>query len=192
MDGLFLLKLLPTVLLLVGLSLGSDTQAQDNDDSKSLETLQSQFRTDPSQVASSADVVTAAFDRSEAGLWPGTMREATVFLRVADGWHINAHEPLQDFLIGTELSVEPRAGLRVSEIRYPEPQLIEFGFAVEELAVYEGDVPVRLSIEASQEVEAGSHTLRGEARVQACNDEVCLRPSTIPVEIPVTVRSRGK
>lgn len=192
MDGLLFLKLLSAALLLVGLSFGAGAQAQDNDDGENLKALQSQFRTDVSEVSSSADVVTVVPASSENRLWPETMREATILLRVADGWHLNAHEPLQEFLIGTEITVEPRVGLRVSEIHYPEPEHIEFGFAVEELAVYQGDVPVRLSVEASQDAEPGSHTLRGEARVQACNDEVCLRPSTIPVEVPVTIRSGGK
>lgn len=191
MDSLILLKLLSAVLLIVGLSFGSDTRAQDGNGGDSLESLQSQFRSKPGQPSSSADVVEAVAASSENRVWPGTTLEGTVLIRVADGWHINAHRPLQDFLIGTTLDIEAPPRFRVGTVHYPEPKLVEFGFSVEELAVYEGEVPVRFSLHADGNAASGQHVLSGEARVQACNDEICLRPSTIPVEIPIRVVSGG-
>ena len=96
-----------------------------------------------------------------------------VDIDIAPGWHINAHQPLQDYLIGTQvesLDIEPTQALR-----YPEPKLQKLGFARETLALYERNVAVEVALRES----SGKHTANLNLRLQACNDEVCLAPETL-------------
>ncbi len=134
--------------------------------------------------SSSGDLVSVSARLSKRPVKAGEDVEAALLVGIDDGWHVNAHEPLQEFLIGTSLELEPHGSFVVSDIRYPEPELAAFDFADEKLAVLEGEVPIFLSIRTSDSAPAGTDSLRGTLRVQACNDQVCLRPSTVPVSIP--------
>ena len=88
---------------------------------------------------------------------------------------------------GTTLDVEHRDDVQVEAAYYPDPLMRTFGFTDDTLAVYEGEVVIILPIRAAETLQAGTHTMNGTLRVQACNDEVCLRPSTVAVPIPVRV-----
>ncbi len=162
-----------------------DTSAVD-----ALKKLQAQFAVDPSLPRSSAEVVTV-LPRFPEDIRAGASFEAVVVLRVAPGWHLNAHRPRQSYLIGTALDVADREGLTVEATRYPQPVLRAFGFTVDTLAVYEGDAPVVLSIHASAAMRPGVYLLQGTLRVQACNDQVCLRPTTLGVPLPVRIEARA-
>lgn len=125
-------------------------------------------------------------DRSAARA--GDTLRAAVLLDIEDGWHANAHDPGLDYLIGTELTVESPPELEVVEVRYPEAEQYEFSFADgQALSVYSGRSPVVASIRVASEADPGRYVLDGTLRIQICNDEVCLRPSTVSVAMPLRV-----
>lgn len=88
---------------------------------------------------------------------------------VADGWHINAHLPLDDYLIPTSLAIE---GATSNETKYPASVLKSLSFNDAPLALYEGSFAIHTEKSGERD---GSPT---EARLtfQACSDEVCLTP----------------
>lgn len=166
-------------------------QAEASDSSKSLGELQNQFEGQTPQAKNSAGKVSLEPKLSQNVVPAGSSFQAAVMVNIEDGWHVNANQPTLDYLIGTELSLDQAPGFSVISTQYPEAEMLTFGFAEEALAVYEGEVPVFLNIQTSDTLEPGSYTIEGRARVQACNDEVCLAPSTIDVSIPVEVSAVG-
>lgn len=92
--------------------------------------------------------------------------ELQLNIRVADGWHINANVPLEEYLIPTELVVD---GVVVGAEIYPEPLLKSLAFNSKELALYEGEITLRAPI------KPGVVTLN----LQACSDEICLAPEEV-------------
>ncbi len=100
---------------------------------------------------------------------PNTTRIA---LKVAPGWHINAHQPLQDYLIGTEATATATAA--VKEIRYPEPSLQVLGFERSELALLEDEIAIDIIYD-----QALAQTPEISLNLQACNDTTCLAPETL-------------
>ena len=104
-----------------------------------------------------------------------------VELTMAEGWHVNAQQPLQDYLIGTRLSGE--AGKPLSMVKYPKPVIRTLSFQRAQLALYEGRV--RLSADLPEEASARlpRHI---ELRLQACSDKICLAPETVVLEVPRT------
>lgn len=112
---------------------------------------------------------------------------AAVVMNIEEGWHVNAHKPTLDYLIGTELKIGNQAGLTVTGIQYPKSERFSFAFAGEPLDVYHGSAPVFVTLRAPPELEPGSYSLKGSLRVQACDDKSCLPPSTIDISIPVKV-----
>ena len=84
-----------------------------------------------------------------------------------EGWHINAHEPLEDYLIGMELAVSDVA---VDMTVYPEAEIKELGFSETPLSLYETDFVLTAPL------AVGEGPMRARLTLQACNNEVCLPP----------------
>jgi thioredoxin:protein disulfide reductase len=137
--------------------------------------------------ASSADKVAADTYISVDNIHPGAELYAALELDIAESWHINAHIPTFDYLIGTELHLEELKGIEVLGIGYPDPERYMFAFADDELDVYEGTVYILLHLAASRDLEPARYTLEGTLRVQACDDEVCLAPANVDVLIDLPV-----
>ncbi|HKF54126.1 MAG TPA: hypothetical protein VKJ45_01730, partial [Blastocatellia bacterium] len=51
----------------------------------------------------------------------------------------------------------------------------------------EGRAVLKFTATASPSLAVGSHSIHGKLTVQACNDQACLQPKTIDVEIPLEV-----
>lgn len=83
------------------------------------------------------------------------------------GWHINAHQPLEDYLIGMELTV---SDLSVDLAAYPTAEVKVLGFSQTPLSLYEQ--PFTLVAP----VVRGDVPARAVLTLQACNDAVCLPP----------------
>lgn len=125
---------------------------------------------------------------SQTGVTAGDTVKAAVVIDIEDGWHANAHEPTLDYLIGTEVSLESTTDFELLETRYPEPETFSFSFAGnKELAVYSGRAPIFLTLRANAALTPGRYGLGGTLRIQICNDEVCLPPSTLSVAVPIEV-----
>lgn len=115
-----------------------------------------------------------------------------VLMNIQDGWHVNANVPTLSYLIGTELTLPEISGFTVNEKLYPEPKAYDFAFAGgEELLVYEGESPVFIEISTDSDLSPGDYVFEATLRAQACDDQTCLAPSNIPVNIAFEVVEAG-
>jgi hypothetical protein len=57
----------------------------------------------------------------------------------------------------------------------------------EKLTVFTGTFTIQTEFKAPEHAQAGAATMMGKLRYQACNDQMCLRPATIDVRVPVVV-----
>ena len=120
---------------------------------------------------------------------PGSSFQVAVIGDLEKGWHVNAHQPTLEYLIPTELNLEPVEGLTFGEIQYPEAVRLKFAFADQELDVYEGRVIIRFPVSIAGGDTPGEKVIQGTFRYQACNDQVCLAPARQDVTIPIRVAS---
>jgi thiol:disulfide interchange protein DsbD len=139
------------------------------------------------QMGSTASHVALSTKLSVDKVAQGSSFQAVVNVHIAGGWHINSHTPAQENLIGTVFSLNPKEGYILTDIRYPKGNRLKFDFAEDPLDVYEGDVPIFISFKASDKLLVGADTLFGTLQAQACNNQVCIAPSLIPVAIPLTI-----
>ena len=137
--------------------------------------------------ASSADKLTVDTYLSVDNIHPGSEFYAAVEMDIEDKWHINAHIPTFDYLIGTELNLPEKEGIEILGVSYPEALQYRFAFAEDELDVYEGVSHIYLHMRASRDLEPGDYALEGTLRVQACDDEVCLAPANKEVTLTLPV-----
>jgi uncharacterized protein YyaL (SSP411 family) len=105
-------------------------------------------------------------------------------LDIAPGWHINADKPLQDYLIGTRLV--DGDGNPLDNTLYPPAKRTVLQFEKSELALYEGQVSIVASLPSRQPTD-GRAILPVVLDLQACNDEVCLAPESLRLNIPLAL-----
>ncbi|OAF12426.1 hypothetical protein AYJ54_06250 [Bradyrhizobium centrolobii] len=104
--------------------------------------------------------------------------EIVVTLQIDDGYHVNANPASFDYLIPTSVAF---AGLTSPGTKYPKPSRFKSAFAPEGLDVYEGTVPLVVTIPKGTIATQGE--LRGEVDVQACDAKICLPPSKLPLSV---------
>jgi DsbC/DsbD-like thiol-disulfide interchange protein len=107
----------------------------------------------------------------------GTPAEIALVVTVEKGWHVNANDPGGSYLIPTTLEIDTPAGTTVQSIRYPDPVVRSLSFASgTTLRLYEGAFTIAVRV-------AGALPDHFDARLgyQACNEETCLPPRTVPV-----------
>ncbi len=105
--------------------------------------------------------------------------------RVVDGFHVNSHTPKSELLIPTQVSFQPAAGVKAEEVEYPAGTVYVPTFdPTEKLDVYSGDFTVKLPVVA----KAGTHTVDGTLRYQACDRAACYPPKSLPVQVIFTAK----
>lgn len=96
---------------------------------------------------------------------------------MADGWHINSHKPLEDYLIATDLSVN---GYPELNVEYPVATHKTLAFNSKPLALYENELQIFANVPKTAKRDA---PLQATLSVQACSDEICLQPEEIQFSI---------
>jgi hypothetical protein len=113
----------------------------------------------------------------------------TVDVRVTaslnEGFHLNSHTPSEDYLI--PLTLKWDGPLEEVEVVYPKPQLEKYSFDDKPLSVLTGQFPLVTKFKAPPSAAPGPVTLNGKVRYQACNNNACFAPKTVPVTLTVQV-----
>ena len=126
-------------------------------------------------------------DKLPAG---GTCRFA-VLLDVREGWHINANPPRPDNMIATTVTVKSKHKTTQLDTEYPEGEEFELEELPDALAVYEGEVLIRGTIEAAANTAGKTEELEFQIRYQACNDKNCLPPKTLKLAGKIEIVKPG-
>jgi len=110
---------------------------------------------------------------------------------VAQGFHVNSHQPTSQELIPTQIAFNAPSDLVISAVQYPVGTLMAFPFDPStKLNVYGGRFVIRAKVLAPAKVGVGAHTIHGELSYQACDNRACYPPKKLPVEFVVNV-SKG-
>lgn len=141
---------------------------------------------DPRKPGSRQFVVTGP--AAAVSVKAGGAANATLKFRVLDGYHVNSNKPYSQLLIPTVVNLTADKTLTLGKLEYPKGH--DFTLAVapdEKLNVYTGEFAVQVPVRIPRATPAGTYTVKGELKYQACNDNSCFPPKTIPVEFQVTV-----
>ncbi|MDM8557829.1 thioredoxin domain-containing protein [Thiotrichales bacterium HSG14] len=104
-------------------------------------------------------------------------------LNIRNGWHINAHNPLQNDLIPTVLRFnKPQQGWQLEQIDYPKPIHRNLSWKQGTLALYEETVHLRGKL-IPQTSENATNLVPIRLKFQACDDKMCLPPEQLVFNI---------
>jgi DsbC/DsbD-like thiol-disulfide interchange protein len=119
----------------------------------------------------------------------GKATNAELKFKVSNGYHVNSNKPTAEFLIPTEVVLQPSKELTIGKIAYPAGKDFALSFdPKQKLSVYSGDVAFNIPIVAAKTTKPGTYMLKGELKYQACNDVSCFPPREAPIQISVTVK----
>ena len=143
------------------------------------------------QVPSGRDVVSPSVYASLEPVARGSAFQLAIVLKIRPGFHINAREKSEDYLIATDLKADLPVGFQAGEVSYPKGKLHSFAFSKKPLNVYEETVILRLPLTALPAAPLGAQHIPLKLRYQACSTEICLPPVTIALDATLNVAASG-
>jgi len=139
------------------------------------------------QVPSGRDVVKPEIYPSLDPAGRGSAFQIAVVMKIRPGFHVNAREKSEDYLIATDLKAELPAGFAGGEVSYPKGKLEKFAFSKIQLNVYQDTVIIRLPVTALASAPLGEQHIPLKLRYQACSNELCLPPVTLTLDAVLNV-----
>jgi DsbC/DsbD-like thiol-disulfide interchange protein len=115
----------------------------------------------------------------------GSVVDQALTVEVLPGFHVNNDKPKDEFLIPLKLSWTG-GPLEVQSVSYPKPEEIKVGTQM--LTVFTGSFQIGTKFQVPANAPGGAAMMVGKLRYQACNDEMCFRPSSVEVRLPVTIQ----
>jgi len=127
-------------------------------------------------------------DVPAASIKAGARVNLKLLAAVQKGWHLYSLKPMAEGPIPTRIRIaEGQPFSLAGAVQSPEPQVVQdatFGMEVE---LFEGDTVFTLPVRVATGVPLGAQTLVVSASYQSCNNQICLPPKTVRVELPITV-----
>jgi len=141
----------------------------------------------PSQVPSGREVVKPEVFASLAPAGRGSSFQIAVVMKIRPGFHVNAREKSEDYLIATDLKAAFPAGFSGGQVSYPKGKLEKFAFSKIPLNVYQDTVILRMPVTALASAPLGEQHIPLKLRYQACSTELCLPPVTLTLDATLNV-----
>ena len=106
--------------------------------------------------------------------------KVNVRLNIASGWHIQASNPTDDYLIPTRLALDTDSA-EITQIDYPPAEDLQFPFAERAIAVYTDSLNVPLTLSFKTRPQNLSMLLT----YQACDSTRCLPTQTLRIVLDI-------
>jgi DsbC/DsbD-like thiol-disulfide interchange protein len=140
-----------------------------------------------SQVPSGREVVKSETFVSLDPAGRSSSFQIAVVMKIRPGFHVNAREKSEDYLIATDLKADLPAGFSSGEVAYPKGKLEKFTFSKVPLNVYQDTVILRMPLTALASAPLGTQHIPLKLRYQACSSEICLPPVTLTLDAAINV-----
>lgn len=118
----------------------------------------------------------------------GTRFTVKLFATVQQGWHLYSLKPIAEGPIPTRIWIaEGQPFSLAGAVKSPEPRVMQdpsFGMEVE---LYEGEAAFTLPVRVNAGAGPDTQTLVVSTSYQSCNNQICLPPKTVKVELPITI-----
>ncbi|MCG3150119.1 MAG: Thiol:disulfide interchange protein DsbD [Verrucomicrobiae bacterium] len=119
-------------------------------------------------------------------LSPGQSFRIAVVLELPEPWHCNANPASEEDFIPTTLSFAANKDVSFGKIRYPVGKTVKVSWAEKPVALYSGKVIIFADAQLAANA-TGPVTIEGTLRYQACDDQVCYAPKSVPVSVTAEV-----
>lgn len=111
----------------------------------------------------------------------GKLAKGKVTLSFADGWHGYQNPPSSEY----QIPVKVESVTKDVKVKVTYPKGIVIDSMGEKTAVYQGSVDIPFEFTAAK--KPGDYKIKLKVSYQQCNDQTCLPPGNIVLEVPVKV-----
>jgi thiol:disulfide interchange protein DsbD len=125
---------------------------------------------------------------SSASTSPGLPLSLSLFVIPNPGIHVYA--PGQRDVVPVSVTLKPTKAFKAERAVYPKAEKFFFAPLKETQRVYSNRFEITQRLTMAKTVEAGTLTIRGTLRYQACDDKVCYTPQSVPVTWTVQVERK--
>ena len=148
----------------------------------------------PTPAARAAPVrVTGELLLNTDNLKPGQQGIAAVVATIADGWHTQSSRPLEKAYIPFVVTTAATANVKVEDALYAPGDVADFPALGGKLSVYHGRVLAFVPFVVPADAKLGDEVrFDASVRYQACNDELCERPTTLKLSVTAKVAADAK
>src|SRR5260370_27467545 len=105
-------------------------------------------------------------------------------MKIGPGFHVNAREKSEDYLIATDLKAALPAGFHSAEVSYPKGKLEKFAFSKTPLNVYQDTVILRMPAPPLANAPLGEQHLPLTLPYQPPSNDLALPPATLTLDPP--------
>jgi len=102
---------------------------------------------------------------------------------------IHVYAPGAKDYLPVKLTVKPQADIKVGKLTYPKSEMVHFAALNETVPVYHKPFKLLQDVTLAKPAKSGSTlAVAGTLEVQACDDQVCFVPESVPVSWTVTIK----
>lgn len=138
-----------------------------------------------STQANQVDVVTVKVPNSV--IKAGTTSTFIIQISVKQGFHIQANQIKDEFLIPTTVAIESSENIKPGKALFPKPNKFRLEGTNDWMEVYDSSFQIKIPVKVGKQMERGSYNFKAELRYQACDAKTCFFPKTIVFAIPCQV-----
>jgi len=138
-------------------------------------------------LAQGQDVVSVKVVPPAGPLSAGRSYPFSLELTIRSPYHINAEQPLEDFLIGTALEFKAREGATFGKVVFPAYEMRKLDLSPNPMAIYEGKVVVTAEVTIGAGFKGSELAIEGKVTYQACDNLSCLPPTDVAFSRKVPV-----
>lgn len=110
-----------------------------------------------------------------------------VQITVKKGYHVQANQLKDEFLIPTTLELNGGDIITIAKQSYPVPKKINLEGTDQYLLVYDGNFKVAIHFNAKETARKGKYVLEAKLHYQACDNKTCFFPKEIIFPIGLTI-----
>ena len=105
-------------------------------------------------------------------------------LKVAEGYHIQAADPADPYLVATNLLLDLPEAWSLLRVDFPPAKAFKLSGSEDVMRVYSGIVSVKLLVDTNGELH-GNENLSATLEYQACDANKCYYPRQLDFDIPL-------
>ncbi len=104
-------------------------------------------------------------------------------IKTNNDWHLNQITDEDNASI--PLKIDTETDWNISSLHYPDAITKTLGFQTEAVDVYEGNINIEFTVSANNKTRFQNNLLKLKLQLQACNNEKCLSPETLTLNIAI-------
>jgi thioredoxin:protein disulfide reductase len=122
---------------------------------------------------------------SQDQIHPGDTFQIALAVRIPAGLHINSDKPNLDFMIPTEVKLNPVPDFSFSPPQFPQARMKKFSFSDDKISILQDQFHILIDVSTSPQLAIGSHTISGIFSYQGCTDVLCYAPRQDPFKTEI-------